>query len=96
MNTYALIYTVTGDYLERRPQFRQAHLELAQASYDRGELVLGGALGDPPTRALLVFRATDADVVRAFARDDPYVQNGLVLSWEVQPWAVVIGNTGSP
>jgi uncharacterized protein YciI len=46
----------------------------------------------PPDRALLIFRANDASVADAFARADPYVMNGLVTRWEVQPWAVVIGN----
>jgi uncharacterized protein YciI len=58
----------------------------------RGELLLAGALGDPVDRALLVFRTQDRSVAEDFARNDPYVVNGLVTRWEVQPWAVVIGN----
>jgi uncharacterized protein YciI len=92
MNYYALIYTVMDDYLERRPQYRPHHLQLAQQAHARGELLLGGALGDAPTRALLVFRADNAFVAETFAQNDPYVQNGLVQSWEVQPWIVVVGN----
>jgi uncharacterized protein YciI len=57
----------------------------------RGELLLGGALGDPPDRALLVFRARDRAVVEDFARSDPYVVAGLVTRWQVRPWAVAIG-----
>jgi hypothetical protein len=29
MNYYSLIYHLTDDYLERRPQFRAEHLQLA-------------------------------------------------------------------
>jgi len=36
--------------------------------------------------------ASDRSVVEAFARNDPYVTNGLVTRWEVRPWAVVVGN----
>ncbi len=38
-------------------------------------------------------------MVEEFARNDPYVLNGLVTRWEVRPWAVVIGDelpSGNP
>jgi uncharacterized protein YciI len=53
---------------------------------------LAGALGMPPDRALIVFRASDCSIAEAFARADPYVVNGLATRWGVEPWAVVIGN----
>jgi uncharacterized protein YciI len=92
MNYYALFYHLTGDYLERRPQFRAEHLGLAQAAHVRGEIVLAGAFAEPADSALLVFRAADSSVPENFARNDPYVLNGLVTRWEVRPWTVVIGN----
>lgn len=92
MNTYALIYTVVDDYMERRPQYRSQHLQLAREAHERGELILAGALGDPADRALLIFRSPDPSVAETFAGNDPYVQNGLVQRWEVQLWAVVIGD----
>lgn len=88
---FLLEYDYVHDVLERRPAFRAAHLELARAAHERGEIVLAGALADPVDRALLVFRAEEADVVERFARADPYVQNGLVTAWRVRPWTVVIG-----
>ena len=85
--------------MERRAPYREAHLRLAQEARDRGELLLAGALVMPPDRALLIFRANDSSTADAFAQADPYVVNGLVTRWEVQPWAVVIdnepGTTGS-
>jgi uncharacterized protein YciI len=91
MNYYALFYHYAPDYMERRPQFRSHHLDKAQAAHERGELLLGGAF-DPPDLALIVFRAASQSVVEEFARNDPYVLNGLVTRWEVRPWTVVIGN----
>jgi len=41
--------------------------------------------------ALLVFRASSAAEVEAFAKSDPYVVNGLIKSWRVREWTVVIG-----
>lgn len=95
MNYYALIYHLVDDYLERRPEFRALHLQLATAAQERGELVLAGAYSDPADAALLVWRAADAAVVENFVHSDPYVKNGLVARWEIRPWTVVIGTAYS-
>ena len=55
MAHWLLIYDLAPDYLDRRPGFRDVHLELAWAAADRGELVLGGALADPTDQAMLLF-----------------------------------------
>jgi uncharacterized protein YciI len=91
MKYFALFYDVVEDYVARRAVFREEHLRLAREAHRRGELVLAGALTDPADRALLVFRAADRSAVEEFARNDPYVVNGLVTRWEVRPWAVVVG-----
>lgn len=91
MPYFALMYELVDDYLPRRTAFRQEHLGLAAAAHERGEIVLAGALADPPDRALLIFRAADRTAAESFARNDPYVLNGLVKRWEVRPWTVVIG-----
>jgi uncharacterized protein YciI len=92
MAYFALIYELVDDYIARRGAFREQHLTLARGSHARGELAMGGAFADPADRALLVFRAEDRSVAEFFARNDPYVINGLVKRWEVRPWTVVIGN----
>ena len=92
MRYFALIYDVVDDFVRHRAPYREAHLRRVQEAHRRGEVLLAGALGMPPDRALLIFRAGDPSVADAFARADPYVVNGLVTRWEVQPWAVVVGN----
>ncbi len=92
---YLLVYELGPDYLQRRPQFRGAHLTLAWAASDRGELVLGGALGDPPDKAVLMFQGDSPAVAERFAAADPYVKNGLVRSWRVQKWSTVVGPTAA-
>jgi uncharacterized protein len=87
---FVLIYYVVDDFAANRAPFREEHLQLAKEANRRGELILAGALGDPPDRALLLFWAPDRSAAEAFARNDPYVINGLVNHWEVQPWATVI------
>ena len=93
MPYYALFYReVVPDFISRRGAFREQHLGLARESHARGELLLAGALADPPDGALLVFRAANAQPVEEFVRKDPYVMNGLVKRWEIRPWTVVVGN----
>jgi len=95
MNHYLLIYELTDDYLARRGEFRGLHLNLAWAAHERGDLVLGGALGDPVDRAILMFKGENRKVAEDFARVDPYVVNGLIKSWTVRPWLTVVGDLAS-
>jgi uncharacterized protein len=88
---YLLFYEVVEDYVERRAAFRDVHLAHAWAAHDRGELVLAGALAEPPDGAVLLFEADSPEVVEAFAQADPYVKNGLVTRWSVRPWTTVVG-----
>jgi uncharacterized protein YciI len=92
MPYFALMYEVVDDYVERRAAFREDHLLVARAAHERGELLLGGAFDDPVDTALLIFRVADASIVDDFARHDPYVTSGLVTSWKIRPWIVVVGN----
>lgn len=96
MGYFALHYDVVSEFRDRRMAFREAHLRLVRGAHDRGELVMAGALGDPPDGALLVFRGGSAAVAEDFAGADPYVRGGLVTSWRVRPWHVVIGGDAEP
>ena len=93
---HALMYTVADDYLQRRAEFRDEHLTLARAARARGELALAGAFNDPADAALLVWSTADRAVVEAFVEQDPYVRNGLVTSWRIREWNVVVGGQETP
>lgn len=92
---FLLIYDTAPDYLARRGQFRREHLMYAQAAVARGELVLGGAVGEPADSALLLFQGDSDAAARTFAEGDPYVRNGVVVGWTVKPWTTVVGDTAS-
>ena len=92
MRHFLLLYTTASDYMERRGSFRAEHLRLAWEAQGRGELVLAGALADPPDGAVLLFQGESAAAAEAFARADPYVANGLIARWEVREWTTVIGD----
>jgi uncharacterized protein YciI len=90
MPYFALMYEVVEDFIARRAPHRAEHLRVANEANARGDLVLAGALTDPPEAALLVFNVPDIAAVDRFARADPYVSAGLVRQWRVRPWAVVV------
>lgn len=89
---FLLLYDVVDDYVDRRGPFRAEHLSLVQKAHDRGELVMAGALADPPDGAVLVFRGSSPQPAESFAQADPYVRNGLVKTWRVRKWTTVVGD----
>ena len=92
MKHFLLMYELADNYLERRAEFREEHLGMAWAAHEKGDLVLGGAFTDPADTALLLFKAESKDTVEQFAKNDPYVINGLVKSWRVREWNTVAGS----
>jgi uncharacterized protein YciI len=88
VETHILFYAYVDDVLERRGPYREAHLARIRAARDRGEVTLAGALGDPPHGAAIVFQV-GPEHIEAFAREDPYVQAGLVADWRIEPWRQV-------
>ena len=87
---YLLFYTTVENYVERRAPFREEHIKLANAAHERGEIVMAGALAEPADGAVLVFKGDNPSVAEEFAKNDPYVLNGLITEWKVRPWTVVI------
>ena len=92
---FLLFYEFTHDYIQRRTPFRGEHLRLAWEAQERGELILGGALADPPDQAVLLFQGEDERAARSFAENDPYVTSGLVTKWSVRPWTTVVGESAA-
>lgn len=86
-----LIYELNDDYMQRRAEYRQEHLDLVNESYAAGELQLAGALSEPVDKAMLVFKGDIPEKVSRFATADPYVQHGLIKAWSIRKWTTVIG-----
>ena len=92
---YILFYEFVEDYLSRRGQFRDAHLDLAWKASERGELVLGGAFANPPDGAVVIFKGDSPQMAEEFAKADPYVTSGLVKRWYVREWTTVAGEAAA-
>jgi uncharacterized protein len=94
MPYFALFYDTIDGFVDRRQPYRGAHLALIDDAHRQGRLLLAGAL--KPSGAMLIFHVDSAADVEDFASNDPYVVNGLVKSWRVQEWAVVVGEHAVP
>jgi len=88
---WLLIYDLVDDYLERREPLRPEHLSLARKAFDRGDMLMAGALADPYDQAVFVWKVDDTEVIDRFVAHDPYMREGLIKSFRVRKWNVVIG-----
>lgn len=87
-----LEYTYEDNYLETREKYRADHLRAGWEAVERGELLLGGAVGEGPFKGLLIFTGENPlEAAEAFAAADPYVTAGVVTSWTARPWTTVLG-----
>ncbi len=93
---WLLFYEVVDDFVRRRGAFRMAHLSLADSAHRQGILVLSGALADPADSVVFVFRVESTSQIEEFVHNDPYVRNGLVTSWKIRQWNVVVGQPQTP
>jgi uncharacterized protein YciI len=90
---YILFYKADADYIEKRTPFRPEHLALATKYKDEGKIIMAGALADPADGSAIVFKTDSLADVEEFAKNDPYVTNGVVKEWNIRPWNVVIGGS---
>ena len=88
-NLKLLFYDYVENIVERRAPHRQAHLDLIAEWKADGRVVAGGATGDPPSGALIIFGESGAP--GGGVGIDPSVSEGLVSSWRVEPWLNVPG-----
>lgn len=92
---YLLFYEGDQEWVAKRAQFRDAHLDAAWKASDRGEILLAGALKNPEdgvvSGAALLFSGDSPEVAEKFAKSDPYVVNGVVKRWYVREWVTVAG-----
>eukprot|EP00435_Cladocopium_sp_Y103_P048814 s1789_g14.t1 len=86
-----LRYDYVPDVLEKRAPHRAGHLAHWKKLADLNQVLLGGAM-DPPEGALIVLHGIEREKVDAYVKEDPYVVNGLVPSYDIKVWNVVAGS----
>lgn len=89
---YIVQYEFVADVLEKRKPHRQAHLDLLSQQAQSGKLVIGGAVGLPPTGGLMVIRDMTPEEIEKFVQQDPYVAHGVVTNYTIKPYIAVLGD----
>ncbi|MFN8623333.1 MAG: VOC family protein [Chloroflexota bacterium] len=77
------------DAAERRPPFRQQHLERIARLRTEGVIIEGGAFLDALSSSVMLIRAADADAARAVVEGDIYIPNGIWTDISVRPFGRV-------
>ena len=95
---HMLTYTYVSDILEKRGPFRDAHLQHANARVASGDMLCAGALANPVDGAVFVWNIQPSrkHEIDQFVNDDPYIQNGLVVSHFIREWKIVAGSFSAP
>jgi uncharacterized protein YciI len=87
---FVLEYTFVPNMIEKRVPVRPAHLEFTKPHIESKKLLAGGALLPGMEGGLLLFRAPE-EYVEDFAKNDPYVVEGLVTEYRIREWAIAVG-----
>lgn len=80
---YALFYESGDDVGARAPLHFPAHRARWSDFHSRGTLLMIGSFADQEG-ALGIF--TTREAAEEFAREDPFVLNGVVRSWKIREW----------
>ncbi len=79
-----MFYELAEDGLGRVPVHMANHQARLREFHGRGVLLMAGPYGAPPVGALGVF--TSRAAAEEFARDDPFMLNGLVGRCTFHEW----------
>jgi uncharacterized protein len=86
---YVLFYESADDVASKAPAHFPAHKARLDEFHARGDLLLLGTFADPQKDgSMSVFRTREA--AEEFAREDPFVLNGVVRDWRVLDWNEIL------
>lgn len=82
---YVLLYVSAENVLAKAAEHFPAHSARGQAFHERGSLLAYGPFSNAQEHgAMAVF--TTREAAEQFAREDPFVVNGVVRDWEIREW----------
>ncbi|CAF1160140.1 unnamed protein product [Adineta ricciae] len=89
---HILHYDYVENVVEKRKPYREAHLAFINKQVESGNVILGGAAGNPPSEAFLIFRNLSSKQIEEVAQRDPYVVHGIARKYSVKPYMAVVGD----
>lgn len=99
MSVYAVRYSyqATAEAGAIRDEHRGAHRAFLGDLASDGTLLGSGPLTDATgPAALIVLRADSAEDVAELLREDPFQQQGLVESAQIEEWNLILGPWSTP
>jgi uncharacterized protein YciI len=86
---YVLLYESADDVASKAPPHFPAHKARLDEFHARGDLLMVGTFGDPQSQgSMAIFRTRES--AEEFVRDDPFLLNGVVRSYEIREWNEVL------
>jgi uncharacterized protein YciI len=89
---YLLKYDYVENGAEKRKLYREAHSAHLQKQVNNGNIILAGIVDYLPTGAVLVFRNLTPNDIEQYAKQDPFVINGIVTKYTIKPYLAVTGD----
>lgn len=87
---YVMFYDSADDVASKAPAHFPAHRARLADFHARGALLMIGTFGDPQEEgSMAVF--TTREAAEEFAKEDPFVLNGVVRNWYVREWNDILG-----
>ena len=82
---YVLFYESAEDVASKAPPHFPAHWARCQEFHARGLMLMVGTFADPQSQeSMAIFTAREG--AEEFVAGDPFVQNGVVRSWDLREW----------
>ena len=86
---YVVLYESSDNVLEKAPLHMEAHRAHYKRYVDDGTLLMVGTFADPQADgSMSVFSTREA--AERFAREDPFVVNGVVRDWRLLEWDEIL------
>lgn len=89
-----MFYDLAPDGMLKVQASIEAHQARLKDFHERGVLLMAGPYGIPPVGALGVFSSREA--AELFAREDPFVLNGVVGQVRFYVWAEAVADAAQP
>jgi len=86
---YVLFYESADDVLAKAPAHLPAHRARLDDFHARGLVLMYGTFANPQEEgSMAVF--TTREAAEEFAKEDPFVVNGVVREWYIREWNEVL------
>lgn len=88
MKKILMFYEVTPEGMAKAAAHYSEHVVRLQQFHQRGELLMAGPYGNPPTGALGIF--TSRAAADEFVRGDPFFVHGIIDRYRLEDWNEVL------